>query len=316
MRRRSSRACWPAGCGCWSGPTRRGPGTGARHGRTTTRPTARCSPAPIWAAPTRPRRHVGGSCLPALSGRSTTTSSRARSPTRAGAGGIRPSSTDPETGGLHNEALSGVLGTGSGWVIASRGWVQESWPRAMKEACPELALPAGLPVNGRQTSTAFGTMMAQDPAAPVRDAPGSHLRGPGATGIAAARGGPRLARRGPRPLPGRERRLRADRHRRRPPRAGAGRSGRRALAARRGRRRRRYRAPGVVLGRGGDRGALRPPADAAALPDRRRPPLPAHGRALRGDADHRPAGGRGDAGGDSLPGPVPRPWCGSARTER
>ena len=106
--------------------------------------------------------------------------------------GHTPLFYDAETGGLHNEALSGVLGPGSGWVIASRGWVQESWPRAMKEACPELALPAGLPVNERQTSTAFGTMMVQDAEAPVRDAPGSHLRGPGATGIAAARGRPRL----------------------------------------------------------------------------------------------------------------------------
>ena len=35
-------------------------------------------------------------------------------------------------------------------------------------------------------------MMAQDPEAPLRNAPGSHLRGPGATGIAAAQGRPRL----------------------------------------------------------------------------------------------------------------------------
>ena len=35
-------------------------------------------------------------------------------------------------------------------------------------------------------------MMAQDPDAPVRNAPGAHLRGPGATGIAAAEGRPTL----------------------------------------------------------------------------------------------------------------------------
>ena len=108
--------------------------------------------------------------------------------------GHTPIFHDPETGALHNETLSGTLGPGTGWRVASRGWVQESWPRAMKDACPELALPAALPVNERQTSTAFAAMMAQDPDAPVRNAPGSHLRGPGATGIAAAQGRDGLSR--------------------------------------------------------------------------------------------------------------------------
>ena len=72
--------------------------------------------------------------------------------------GHTPIFHDPETGGLHNETLSGKR-----WRIASRGWVQESWPRSMKTACPDLAVPAPLPVNERQTSTVFATMMAQDP---------------------------------------------------------------------------------------------------------------------------------------------------------
>ena len=101
--------------------------------------------------------------------------------------GHTPVFHDPGTGGLHNETLSGT-----GWWVASRGWVQESWPRAMKDACPGIAMPAGLAVNERQTSTAFGTMMAQDPDAPLRNVAGSHLRGPGATGIAAAEGRARL----------------------------------------------------------------------------------------------------------------------------
>ena len=101
--------------------------------------------------------------------------------------GHTPVFHDPGTGGLHNETLSGT-----GWRVASRGWVQESWPRSMKTACPGLAVPAALPVNERQTSTAFAAMLAQDPEAPVRDAPGAHLRGPGATGMAAAQGRPRL----------------------------------------------------------------------------------------------------------------------------
>ena len=102
--------------------------------------------------------------------------------------GHTPLFYDPGTGALHNEAT----GPGGSWAVASRGWVQESWPRAMNEACPGLALPASLPVNGRQTGTGFEAMMAQDADAAVRDAPGSHLRGPGATGIAAAEGRPVL----------------------------------------------------------------------------------------------------------------------------
>ena len=103
--------------------------------------------------------------------------------------GHTPVFYDPETGKFHNEAVSGTAGS---WAVASHGWVQESWPRAMKDACPELALPPGLPVNERQSATAFARMMAQDPDAAVRNAPGSHLRGPGATGIAAAGGHPTL----------------------------------------------------------------------------------------------------------------------------
>ena len=102
--------------------------------------------------------------------------------------GHTPIFYEPETGALHNEAT----GSGGRWAIASRGWVQESWPAAMKEACPDLALPAHLPVNRRQTSTGIAAMMAQDPDAAIRNAPGSHLRGPGAIGIAAAQGRPLL----------------------------------------------------------------------------------------------------------------------------
>ena len=103
--------------------------------------------------------------------------------------GHSPVFHDPATGGLHNEAVKPASGA---WVVASRGWVQESWPRAMKDACPGLDLPAGLPVNEKQTSAVFHEMVAQDPNAPVHGFPGSHLRGPGATGIAAANGLPVL----------------------------------------------------------------------------------------------------------------------------
>ena len=102
--------------------------------------------------------------------------------------GHTPLFYDPDTGRLHNEAVS-QDGT---WAVASRGWVQESWPRAMKDACPDLGLPAGLPINEQQTSAAFDTMIAQDPDAPLRRYSGSDLRGPGATGIALAEGRPAL----------------------------------------------------------------------------------------------------------------------------
>ena len=103
--------------------------------------------------------------------------------------GHSPIFHDPATGGLHNEAVEPASGA---WAVASRGWVQESWPRAMKDACPDLDLPAGLPVNEKQTSAVFHEMIAQDAHAPVRGFPGSHLRGPGATGIAASNGRPVL----------------------------------------------------------------------------------------------------------------------------
>ena len=103
--------------------------------------------------------------------------------------GHTPLFYDPDTGRLHNEALSGRDGR---WVVASRGWVQESWPRAMREACSELVLPSGLKINERQTAAAFEAMMVQDPDAALRNALGAHLRGPGAVGIAAAGGRPRL----------------------------------------------------------------------------------------------------------------------------
>ena len=103
--------------------------------------------------------------------------------------GHTPIFYDPATGVLHNEALGAASGA---WAVASYGWVQESWPRAMKDACPDLALPPDLPVNEKQISTAFDHMMAQDTDAPLRGFPGSERRGPGATGLAASGGLPLL----------------------------------------------------------------------------------------------------------------------------
>ena len=68
--------------------------------------------------------------------------------------------------------------------------MQESWPLALKEACPDLELPAGLPVNGKQTSVLMEEAIAQDLEAVLHGHPGSALRAPGSTGLALAAGSP------------------------------------------------------------------------------------------------------------------------------
>ena len=104
---------------------------------------------------------------------------------------------DPGTGRLHSESVGG-----SGWFVLSLGWVQESWPQALKQACPDLALPdaasgsspapgsSPVPVNEKQTSAFMEEVVAQDPAAALREVLGSHLRAPGSTGLAMAAGAP------------------------------------------------------------------------------------------------------------------------------
>ena len=94
---------------------------------------------------------------------------------------------DPASGRLHSESVGG-----NAWFVLSLGWVQESWPRALEEACPGLPLPAGLAVNERQASTVMEAAVAQDPDAALRAHPGSALRAPGSTGLALAGGHPVL----------------------------------------------------------------------------------------------------------------------------
>ena len=92
---------------------------------------------------------------------------------------------DPETGRLHSESVGEA-----GWFVLSLGWVQESWPQALKQACPDLDLPAGLPVNRKQTSVLMEEAIAQDLEAVLHGHPGSALRAPGSTGLALAGGAP------------------------------------------------------------------------------------------------------------------------------
>ena len=97
---------------------------------------------------------------------------------------------DPDTGRLHTESLGRAEGSQGSWFVLSLGWVQESWPEALKAACVGLDLPAGLAINGRQTSAVMEAAVAQDPEAALRAVEGSHLRAPGSTGLAMAGGVP------------------------------------------------------------------------------------------------------------------------------
>ena len=98
---------------------------------------------------------------------------------------------DPGTGRLHSESVEGS-GALSAWFVLSLGWVQKSWPQALKEACPDLDLPGGLPVNAKQTSVVMEEAVAQDPDAAVRAHPGSRLLAPGSTGLAKSAGAPKV----------------------------------------------------------------------------------------------------------------------------
>ena len=112
----------------------------------------------------RPEPRDGGWCRPVSSARSTISMRRVWNRIPGSVAATPRYSTIPPPGVLHNEALGAASGV---WAVASYGWVQESWPRAMKEACPDLALPPDLPVNEKQTATAFDRMMAQDTDAPL-----------------------------------------------------------------------------------------------------------------------------------------------------
>ncbi len=112
----------------------------------------------------------------------------AAGPDPARVSGHVPIFHDPETGLLHTESLS----SSGEWFVLSRGWVQENWPRALKDACPDLDLPGDLPVNEKQISARMDEAIVQDPDAAVRGLPGSDLRAPGSTGLALSEGGPTL----------------------------------------------------------------------------------------------------------------------------
>ena len=101
---------------------------------------------------------------------------------------------DPSTGTLAGEIVRHETSGKQYWIRSSAGHVQDSWPRALADACPGVKLPPGMAINERQTSLRMDELRRQDPAAPVRNFPGSHLTAPGRTGLGASRGAPTTTR--------------------------------------------------------------------------------------------------------------------------
>ena len=102
---------------------------------------------------------------------------------------------DPDTGEIANEILIRQKRTGKPyWVRATTGQIQDSWPRALADACPGLKLPAGMAINEKQTSLMMDELRRRDPDAPVRNFPGSEHRAPGTTGLGASGGAPTTTR--------------------------------------------------------------------------------------------------------------------------
>ncbi len=95
-------------------------------------------------------------------------------------GTLAPVFYNPDTGRLHVEEWR--AGRGDYWSFSSDGWVQESWPRFMADACPELPIPDHVPINNKQTHPTIWKLLDQDPNAPYRHTslPATH------TGVAAA----------------------------------------------------------------------------------------------------------------------------------
>ena len=96
---------------------------------------------------------------------------------------------NPATGAFNTE----VWQSGR-WIVGNLGQIQDTWPRALADACPDLKLPAHIRINEKQTSLRFDELRRQDPDAPIRHFPGSHLTAPGRTGLGASGGKPTTSR--------------------------------------------------------------------------------------------------------------------------
>lgn len=104
---------------------------------------------------------------------------------RGGHKGYASKFYDPESGGFTTEIL-----LNGAHVRSNPGVIQDTWPRLLADACPGLKLPAHIRINEKQTSQRMDELRRQDPDAPIRHFPGSHLTAPGRTGLGASRGAP------------------------------------------------------------------------------------------------------------------------------
>ena len=97
---------------------------------------------------------------------------------------------DPVSGQLAGEVVRHDRSGKDYWIRSETGHIQDTWPRALADACPGLELPPGLEINEKQTSLRMDELRRQDPGAPIRNFPGSQHRAPGTTGLGASRGAP------------------------------------------------------------------------------------------------------------------------------
>ena len=95
---------------------------------------------------------------------------------------------EPKTGTIRLEYLAAHADPRERlWTKASSGWIQDSVPRVLADACPSVALH-GVRINEKQTSRYLDELRRQDPDAPIRDFPGSKLTAPGRVGFVASQG--------------------------------------------------------------------------------------------------------------------------------
>lgn len=94
---------------------------------------------------------------------------------------------DSETGRLHGERFNSKTRS---WYVSRDGWIQDGWPAAFREACPDLVLPWDVATVGEQHSADLEHMR-RNATAVVRF-PGSEFSFPGATGLGDSRGRPTM----------------------------------------------------------------------------------------------------------------------------
>ena len=102
---------------------------------------------------------------------------------------------DPDTGALAGETrVRNKAGEITHWDRPVTGWIQDTMPRSLADACPALAPAAGLGINEKQTSLEMDELRRQDPDAPVRHLPGSEHMAPGRAGLGASELAPTTTR--------------------------------------------------------------------------------------------------------------------------